>query len=245
MNGRGFDGLQVEGLRVTLGAFTLEADLRIAAGEVVALVGPNGAGKTTLLRTLAGLQPPVAGRVTLGERVLDDPSAGVRLPPQRRAVAVVFQDVRLFPRLDARANVAFGLRARGVPRGEARRRAEEHLGQVHASALAGRRAGGLSGGEAQRVGLARALATDPSLLLLDEPLAAVDLSARDALREVLRERLAALGRPALIVTHDPADALALAGRLVVLDEGRIVQDATAEDVRKDPGSPWIARMLRD
>jgi len=245
MNGRGFDGLQVEGLRVTLGAFTLEADLRIAAGEVVALVGPNGAGKTTLLRTLAGLQPPVAGRVTLGERVLDDPSAGVRLPPQRRAVAVVFQDVRLFPRLDARANVAFGLRARGVPRGESRRRADEHLGQVHASALATRRAGGLSGGEAQRVGLARALATEPSLLLLDEPLAAVDVAARDALREVLRERLAALGRPALIVTHDPVDALALAGRLVVLEEGRVVQDAMAEDVRKDPGSPWIARMLRD
>jgi molybdate transport system ATP-binding protein len=244
MSERGIEGLLVDGLRVSVGAFTLTADLRVAPGEVVAVVGPNGAGKTTLLRALAGLAPIAAGRVSLGGRLLDDTSAGAHLPPQQRSVAVVFQDVRLFPRLDVRANVAFGPRARGVARNEAHAIAERHLADVGLAGLAGRRPDALSGGEAQRVGLARALATDPSLLLLDEPLAAVDLSARDALRDVLRERLAVLGRPALLVTHDPADALSLTERLVVLDEGRIVQDASAEDVRKDPGSAWVARMLR-
>lgn len=132
-----------------------------------------------------------------------------------------------------------------MARHEAHAIAERHLADVGLAGLADRRPDALSGGEAQRVGLARALATDPSLLLLDEPLAAVDVAARDALRDVVRERLAVLGRPTVLVTHDPVDALSLAARLVVLDEGRIVQDASAEDVRRDPGSAWIARMLRD
>ena len=239
-------GLDVVGLRVTLGTFTLRVDVAVAPGEVVAVVGPNGAGKTTLLRTLAGLVAPAAGRVELDGRTLDDADAdaGVRLPPQQRDVAVVFPDVRLFPNLDVRANVAFGPRARGIARRAAHAAAERSLAEVGIASLARRRPSGLSGGEAQRVGLARALATDPSLLLLDEPLAAVDVAARDGLRALLAERLAVLARPALLVTHDPNDALALADRIVVLENGRVVQDAPAEHVRADPGSAWVARMLR-
>lgn len=236
-------GLGVAGLRVTLGTFTLSADVVVAAGEVVAVVGPNGAGKTTLLRALAGLAAPSSGRVVLAGRTLDDVDAGVRLPPQQRDVAVVFPDVRLFPHLDARSNVAFGPRARGAPRRVADAAAERLLAEVGAAPLARRRPGSFSGGEAQRVGLARALATDPALLLLDEPLAAVDVAARDGLRALLAERLAGFVRPALLVTHDPADALALADRIVVLEDGRVVQDAPSEDVRADPGSSWVARML--
>ena len=236
-------GLRVEGLHVTVGAFMLEASVMVAPGEVVAIVGPNGAGKTTLLRALAGLEAPVAGRVTLDGRVLDDAAAGVHLPPQQRAVAVMFQDVRLFPQLDARDNVAFGPRSRGASRARSRAVAEERLAEVGVADLARRRPVELSGGQAQRVGLARALAVAPDLLLLDEPLAAVDATARVELRELLRDRLAVLERPALIVTHDPADALALAGRIVVLDAGRVVQDAPAAEVRARPGSAWVARML--
>lgn len=238
-------GLEAEGMRVTVGGFTLALDLHVAPGEVVAVVGPNGAGKTTLLHALAGLAPLREGRVTLAGRVLDDAAAGVRRAPQQRRVALVFQDVRLFPRLDVRGNVAFGPRARGLGRREARLRADRHLADVGLSALADRPVAGLSGGEAQRVGLARALATDPSMLLLDEPLAAVDVAAREELRGLVRARLGALGRPALVVTHDPADALTLADRIVVLEGGRVVQDATPSRVREAPGSAWVARMLRD
>lgn len=237
-------GLVVEGMRIVRGGFTLALDLHVTPGEVVAVVGPNGAGKTTLLHALAGLAPPGEGRVTLDGRMLDDAAAGVRVAPQERRVAVVFQDVRLFPRLDVRDNVAFGPRARGAGRAEARVIADRHLADVGLSALADRPVAGLSGGEAQRVGLARALATDPSMLLLDEPLAAVDVAARDELRGLVRARLGALERPALVVTHDPADALALADRVVVLDGGRVVQDATPSRVREAPGSEWVARMLR-
>ena len=236
-------GLHVEGLRVEVGSFTLDASVRVASGEVVAVVGPNGAGKTTLLRALAGLVTPVAGRVTLDGRTLDDVADGVHLPPQQRGVAVMFQDVRLFSQLDARDNVAFGPRSRGASRATSRAVAEQRLAEVGVADLARRRPAELSGGQAQRVGLARALAVDPDLLLLDEPLAAVDVSARDGLRELLRERLAVLERPALIVTHDPVDALALAARIVVLDGGRVVQDAPAAEVRARPGSAWVARML--
>jgi molybdate transport system ATP-binding protein len=236
-------GLRVDGLRVEVGTFALEVSVAVAPGEVVAVVGPNGAGKTTLLRALAGLEVALAGRVTLGGRLLDDAASGVHIAPQQRGVAVMFQDVRLFPQLDARDNVAFGPRSRGASRAASRALADERLAEVGIPELARRRPAELSGGQAQRVGLARALAVEPDLLLLDEPLAAVDVAARGELRTLVRERLAALARPALIVTHDPSDALLIAERILVLDGGRVVQDASVAEVRARPGSRWVERML--
>lgn len=222
---------------VRLGALDLDVALHAGPEEVVAVVGPNGAGKTTLLQILAGLVRPDRGRVTLGDLVLDG------LPPEQRPVAVVFQDALLFPHLSALDNVAYGLRARGMHRGDARRRAGEWLERVgldagqHAS-----RPAALSGGQAQRVALARALATEPALLLLDEPLSAVDVSAKAQLRRVLRQQLAATPAVRLIVTHDPVDAMALADRLVVLEGGQVTQEGSLHDVTTRPRSAWVAQL---
>jgi molybdate transport system ATP-binding protein len=235
--------LRLEDVRVRRGGFTLALDLAVAAGEVVAVVGPNGAGKTTLLRALAGLAPLDAGRVTLGDRVLDDAVAGVRITPQDRRVGVVFQDLRLLPHLRARDDVAFGLRARGVPRAEARIRAGEWLARVGLTGREDARPAQLSSGQAQRVALARALASGPDLLLLDEPLAAVDVAARDGLRGLLRTHLAAFVGPTLLVTHEPAEAVALGDRVVVLEGGTVVQEGTPAEVAAAPASFWVARML--
>ena len=181
--------------------------------------------------------------MTLDADVLDDAGSGVHLPPQQRGVAMLFQDVRLFPHLDVRDNVGFGPRSRGASRAASRALAQRYLAEAGIADLARRGPAELSGGQAQRVGLARALAVEPDLLLLDEPLAAVDVAARDGLRQLLSERLAMLERPALIVTHDPVDAIELAGRVVVIDGGRVVQDAPAAEVRSRPASAWVARML--
>jgi molybdate transport system ATP-binding protein len=222
---------------VRLGALDLDVALEAGADEVVAVVGPNGAGKSTLLRALAGLVPLDRGRVILGDRVLDD------LAPEQRPVAVVFQDALLFPHLSALDNVAYGLRARGVHRSEARRRAAGWLERVGLAADHHRsRPGALSGGQAQRVALARALATEPALLLLDEPLSAVDVSAKAQLRRVLREQLAATPAVRLVVTHDPVDAMALADRLVVLEGGRVTQQGPLREVTTRPRSAWVAQL---
>jgi molybdate transport system ATP-binding protein len=222
---------------VRVGALDLDVALHAGAEEVVSVVGPNGAGKTTLLRVLAGLIRPDRGRVTLGDLVLDN------LPPEQRPVAVVFQDALLFPHLSALDNVAYGLRARGVNRSDARRRAGEWLERVGLDAgQAASRPAALSGGQAQRVALARALATEPALLLLDEPLSAVDVSAKAQLRRVLREQLATTPAVRLIVTHDPVDAMALADRLVVLEDGRVTQEGPLREVTTRPRSPWVAQL---
>ncbi len=235
--------LRLDGVRVRRGGFALALDLAVAAGEVVAVVGPNGAGKTTLLRALAGLAPLDAGRVTLGDRVLDDAAVGLRADPQDRRIGVVFQDLRLLPHLRARDDVAFGLRARGVPRGEADARAVEWLARVGLAGREDARPAALSGGQAQRVALTRALASEPDLLLLDEPLAAVDVAARDGLRELLRTHLAGFAGPALLVTHEPAEAIALGDRVVVIEDGAVVQDGRPSEVALAPASAWVARML--
>jgi molybdate transport system ATP-binding protein len=222
---------------VRLGALDLDVALHAGAEEVVAVVGPNGAGKTTLLRVLAGLIRPDRGRVTLGDLVLDG------LPPEQRPVAVVFQDAVLFPHLSALDNVAYGLRARGTNRGDARRRAGEWLERVGLDpGQAASRPAALSGGQAQRVALARALATEPALLLLDEPLSAVDVGAKAQLRRVLREQLATTPAVRLVVTHDPVDAMALADRLVVLEDGRVTQEGPLREVTTRPRSPWVAQL---
>jgi molybdate transport system ATP-binding protein len=230
-------------LAVRRGAFVLDATIGAAAGEVVAVLGPNGAGKSTLLRALAGLVPVDAGRVALAGRVLEDTAGGVRRTPQERRIGVVFQDYRLFPHLSARENIAFGPRSTGTPRDRARRDADEWLDRLGLSGLGSRRPAELSGGQAQRVALARALGTRPQLLLLDEPLAALDVATRTEVRTELRTQLDAFDGPALLVTHDPLEAMTLAGRLLILEDGRVVQDGPVAEVARRPATSYVARLL--
>ncbi|WP_228994582.1 ABC transporter permease [Streptomyces sp. DH8] len=206
-------------------------------GTTIAVVGPNGAGKTTLLRALLGLTPRAHATLVLGDR---DVTA---LPPHRRGVAWVPQDGALFPHLSALANTAYGLRAHGVPRAEARREAQDWLDRLGVGHLAHRRPDRLSGGQAQRVALARALAARPRLLLLDEPLAALDQTTRARVRHTLRGHLAEFDGVCLIVTHDPVEAVSLADRVLVLEDGRVLQDEPPAEVARHPRSPWVARML--
>lgn len=212
---------------------TLDAE----PGTTIAVVGPNGAGKTTLLRALLGLTPRAHAELRLGGLDVS------RLPPHRRGVAWVPQDGALFPHLSALTNTAYGLRAHGVPRAEARRRAQQWLDRLGVGGLAARKPAQLSGGQAQRVALARALAARPRLLLLDEPLAALDQTTRARVRHTLRSHLDSFTGVCLIVTHDPVEAVALADRVLVLDEGRALQDAPPAEVTRHPRSPWVARML--
>ncbi|MFF1508942.1 ABC transporter permease [Streptomyces sp. NPDC058326] len=212
---------------------TLDAE----AGTTIAVVGPNGAGKTTLLRALLGLTPRAHAELRLGG---EDVTA---LPPHRRRVAWVPQDGALFPHLSALANTAYGLRAQGVARAEARREAQAWLDRLGVGHLAHRRPAQLSGGQAQRVALARALAARPRLLVLDEPLAALDQTTRAHVRHTLRSHLSGFGGVCLIVTHDPVEAVSLADRVLVLQDGRALQDDTPAEVTRHPRSPWVARML--
>ncbi|WP_128374556.1 ABC transporter ATP-binding protein [Streptomyces cavernae] len=224
-------------LLVERGSFRLDVPLAAAPGEVVALLGPNGAGKTTALRALAGLAPLGGGHLRLDGESLE------RTPAESRPVGVVFQDYLLFPHLTALDNVAFGPRCQGVPKGEARARAAEWLDRMGLADRAGVKPRRLSGGQAQRVALARALAVRPRLLLLDEPLAALDARTRLEIRAQLRRHLAAFEAVAVLVTHDPLDAMVLADRLVVIEEGRVVQDGAPADIARHPRSDYIARLV--
>ncbi|BFU45219.1 ABC transporter ATP-binding protein [Krasilnikovia sp. MM14-A1004] len=230
-------------LIVDRGTFRLDVPLRIGAGEVVGLLGPNGAGKTTALRALAGLQPLTAGYVTLGGRDLDRPDRRLWTPAERRPVGVVFQDYLLFPHLSAVDNVAFGPRRHGVERRAARQRAADWLRRVGLADYARHKPRQLSGGQAQRVALARALAVDPVLLLLDEPLAALDARTRLDTRAELHRHLAAHPGATLLVTHDPLDALVLADRLIIIEEGRIVQEGDAATITGQPRTDYVARLV--
>ncbi|MFB7449606.1 ABC transporter permease [Streptomyces sp. NPDC056194] len=223
-------------LRAEVTGFT-RLTLDAEPGTTIAVVGPNGAGKTTLLRALLGLTPRAHADLALGGTDV------TTLPPHRRRVAWVPQDGALFPHLTALANTAYGLRAQGVARTEARREAQAWLDRLGVGHLAHRRPGQLSGGQAQRVALARALAARPRLLVLDEPLAALDQTTRAHVRHTLRTHLASFGGVCLIVTHDPVEAVSLADRVLVLDEGRALQDDSPAEVTRHPRSPWVARML--
>ncbi|MFI7243878.1 ABC transporter permease [Streptomyces qinglanensis] len=214
-----------------------ELTLEAAPGTTVAVVGPNGAGKTTLLRALLGLTPRARAELALGDSEVGS------LPPHRRGVAWVPQDGALFPHLTALSNTAYGLRAQGVGRTEARRQAQEWLSRLGVGHLAHRRPGQLSGGQAGRVALARALAARPRLLLLDEPLAALDQTTRAQVRHTLRGHLSGFGGVCMLVTHDPVEAVSLADRVLVLEDGRALQDAPPAEVTRHPRSPWVARML--
>lgn len=223
-------------LRVALGDLRLDVQLRADAGETLVVVGPNGAGKTSLLRAIAGLSPCDGTIVLDGIDVASVPAAA-------RGIGYVFQDHVLFPHLSARDNVAFGLRRRGRSRRDARATADEWLSRVGLTARAGARPSALSGGQSQRVALARALAVSPRLLLLDEPLSALDATTRVTIRRELARHLQAHDGMRIVVTHDPLDALALGDRLVVLEEGRVVQEGTVDEIRVRPRSRYVADLV--
>jgi len=230
-------------LAARAGSLELDAALTAEPGRPVALIGANAAGKTTLLRCLAGLHRPDRGRIEVDGEVWFDSDRRVDRPPHRRAAGVVPQQGVLFPHLDVEENVAYGLRAARVPTSEARRRTADALERHGLTGLAHRRTGALSGGERQRVALARATVLDPALLLLDEPLSALDAASRAQvradLRELLRERRAAT----VLVTHDARDALELAAHAVVLEEGRVVQEGAPAELAQRPRSAPVAALM--
>ncbi len=228
---------------LSLGSLELDVELAISDGEVVALLGPNGAGKTTLLKAIAGLVPLERGHVRLDGVVLEDAEARRYMPTEKRPIGVVFQDYLLFPHMSVRDNVAFGLTARGRGAREARAAATAWLERVGVAAHADARPAQLSGGERQRVALARALATDPRLLLLDEPLAALDVTARAEVRRDLKRHLASFHGTRLIITHDALEAVALADRLVVMEGGRVVQAGTPAEIAEHPRSAYVADLV--
>lgn len=229
-------------LKAQRGSLHLEVELRTEPGEVVAILGPNGAGKSTLLHVLAGLLPIVDGRVVLDGDVLDDVAAGVWVPPEQRSIGVVFQDYLLFPHLSVLENVAFGLVGRGQAHGEARRRALQWLDRVGLADHASLKPAELSGGQAQRVALVRALAIEPRLLLLDEPLSALDVSSRAEVRRTLRRHLDDFKGIRLLVTHDPLEAMMLANRIMILEGGRIIQSGTPAEIAEKPRTPYVADL---
>lgn len=222
-------------VRLRLGALDLDVELAVSAGEIVAVLGPNGAGKTTLLRALAGLIPIEKGFVRLDGKTLEDSITREYVPTERRPIGFVFQDYLLFPHMSVLDNVAFG-----APSIEPAKAWVERVG-LHGYEAA--RPGQLSGGQRQRAALARALARDPRLLLLDEPMASLDVSARTEVRRDLKRHLGTFGGVRLLVTHDPLEAVALADRLIVIERGRVVQSGTPEEVTERPRSPYVADLV--
>ncbi len=229
--------------RVERDGFVLDVDLRVEPGELVAVVGPNGSGKSTLLAALAGLVPLSSGRITSGARILSDTRSGIQVATPQRRAGLLFQDYLLFPHLSVLDNVAFGPRSAGVHRRDARTRAMKWLETLGIPGLAQRRPASLSGGQAQRVALARTLAAEPEFLLLDEPLAALDAGTRLSVRTELGRHVREYGAPALLVTHDPVDALVLGDRLIVLEGGRIAQEGSPADVARRPRTEYVARLV--
>ncbi len=230
-------------LWLRLGSLGLDVSVRAEAGAVLAVLGPNGAGKSTILRCLSGDQGLQGGRIVLGDALLDDPAAGRFVPPEHRRVGFVHQDLLLFPHLSVLDNVAFGPRSRGASRSAARAVARPWLERVGLEAYAGSRPSELSGGQAQRVALARALVGEPELLLLDEPLSALDVATRGHTRRDLRRFLDDYAGVTVVVTHDPLDALTLARDVVVLEGGRVTQAGPLTEVTARPRTRYVADLL--
>ncbi|TXG92417.1 ATP-binding cassette domain-containing protein [Rhodococcus rhodnii] len=220
----------------------VDVSLDLAPGRVLAVFGPNGAGKSTVLGGISGVLRPEEAYVRVGSRVLTDTASGVVVPAHRRRVALLAQDPLLFPHLDVRANVEFAPRSAGRSRREARGIADRLLDAVDAAEFATRRPSALSGGQAARVALARALAADPHLLLLDEPMAALDVETAPMLRTLLASVLRREQRMAVVVTHDVLDALALADEVAVIDGGRVVERGSVHDVLTAPRSGFAASL---
>jgi molybdate transport system ATP-binding protein len=218
-------------------AFKVAAAFEVGSGRVLAIVGPNGAGKSSILAAIAGLVD-AAGTIGLGQLDL------LALPAERRNIGVVFQDFLLFPHLTVRDNVAFAARVRDRGWAAARAKADPWLTRFDLTELAQRHPDALSGGQAQRVALARALAAEPAVLLLDEPMASLDVEIRDEVRADLAHHLREFGGPAIVVTHDREDAAALADEVLVLERGRVVQRGTLAELAAAPATPWVERFAR-
>ena len=229
-------------VRAVLRQRDFDVEFRVEAGEVLAVLGPNGAGKSTALHVISGLVRPDVGVVRLGQRVLTDTAAGVAVPTYDRRVGLLLQDPLLFPHLSAAANVAFAPRSRRRGRAAARDAALRWLREVDAERFADRKPRQLSGGQAQRVAIARALAGEPDVMLLDEPMAGLDVAAAADIRVVLRRVLASEGRAAVLVTHDLLDVLTLADRVLVIEGGRVSEAGSVSDVLAAPRSAFGARI---
>ncbi|MCU1419700.1 MAG: ATP-binding cassette protein [Microbacteriaceae bacterium] len=231
----------VAGIVVRRGSFTLDLALDVQPGRTLALLGPNGAGKSTAIGALAGVVPIDGGSIRIRDRVLDDETVHVEV--EHRRVGVVFQEYLLFPHLTVLENVAFGLRAAGRGRRDARLGATEWLERLGIGDLAQRRPPQLSGGQAQRVALARTLAPAPDVLLLDEPLAALDAEVRGDVREELASHLASFGGVTIVVTHSLDDVVALARDVVVLERGEVTQRGSVRSLVREPATPYVERLV--
>ena len=226
-------------IHASAGAFSVQAEVNAPTGSCTAIVGPNGAGKTTLVHVLAGLIPVQRGRVVLAGQVVDDPTQAIHVPPDRRPIALHSQQNLLFPHLSVLDNVAFGPRCSGMAIRPARQQAEEWLHRLGLADLAQLRPAQLSGGQAQRVGLARAAACQPAVLLLDESLASLDAETRTDVRHLLAD----IPATRVLITHDPVETRLLADQILVMEKGEIAQTGTPEEVAADPRTPWTAGLL--
>ncbi len=241
------EGVVGQGLEADFGlrrgdSFRIDLSLSIPVGTTTALLGPNGAGKSTAVAAIAGLLTIDSGQIGLAGTILDDPSADVFVPPEARRIGVVFQDYLLFPHMTVLENIAFGLRSRGVSRAEAMDRAGSWLGRLDLTGLERSKPPQLSGGQAQRVALARALVIDPDLLLLDEPLSALDVTTRVDLRRVLAQHLEDFRGPRLVITHDPTEAFLLADEVHIIENGAVTQAGSPDEIRLRPRSPYAADL---
>ena len=223
--------------------FALTVDLEVPAETTVALVGPNGSGKSTVVSMLAGTRRPGDGRIQLNDRILFDSANSVAVPAESRRIGVMFQDGLLFPRMTVSDNVAFGPRAAGVRRADAGVLARQWLEALDVAHLADRPAGQLSGGESQLVAMARAIAVEPELLILDEPLSALDVGVRARVRRSMTEVLAGFEGSAIVITHDPTEAFLMADTIVVMEAGRTVQSGSVESLKNHPASKYVADLV--
>lgn len=240
--GSGGDDVSVAAtLALARGAFTLDLDLAVTAGRTLALLGPNGAGKSTALGLLAGTIELDSGSVVVNGRVLDDQHTHIET--EYRRIAMVFQDYLLFPHLSVLENVAFAPRSASMPRAAARALAREWLDRLGIADLAAMYPPQLSGGQAQRVALGRALASDPELLLLDEPLSALDVEVREEVRGELGRHIREWGGPTVVVTHLFDDVVALADDVVVIERGRATQRSTVRELVQNPATPYVSRLV--